>query len=453
LLPGILKGRQVQTDDAIKLRALPEWLKKSTTVASKAGSPIWTIQKVGAHYNHIVALPIPNLNDGEPLFQHFHGGRFLQLLPLLLFLRTLTEDQCWEPPPLQACLMIDDPNLHWRTYGFVNFAQITAHAQEHNYHVSFATIPLDTWFIHTPTASLFRQHRNQLSLLIHGNDHVKLELARPYSDEEQDSVLRQALWRIAKFERRSKVEVSRVMAPPHGACSERILKDMARLGFEAASISKGSLRHYNGQASWLRTLGMKPSDIIGGLPVFPRFPFSGNSQNNILLAALLHQPIIPMGHHHDIADGLKLFADLSGFINSLGPVQWTSMKRISRSRYARRLDGKILHVKMFTKYIEICVPEGVRQLLIIRSWLQGAAPSPFAWRLLGDDLEWKPHHPDEPIPVLPGQKIEIISEPPTSSLNYAKNVRKFHIWSVVRRQLTEARDRISPLRRRSQLFR
>ena len=152
------------------------------------------------------------------------------MLPLILFLRTLTEDQRWEQPPLQACFMFDDPNLHWRTYGFVDFAQIAAHAQMHNYHVCFATIPLDTWFVHKPTALLFQQYRDQLSLLIHGNDHIAQELARPYSDEELNRNLRQALRRIDEFERRSGVEVSKVMAPPHGACSESTLGEMAHLG-------------------------------------------------------------------------------------------------------------------------------------------------------------------------------------------------------------------------------
>lgn len=449
-VPSVLGGRQIRSDEAVKVMALPKWLRDVTVLASKEVSPVWAMQEVEGLQHHYIALPIPELNDGEFLFQFFHGRRFLQLLPLIIFLRILTEDPRWEQPPLQACFMFDDPNLHWRTYGFVDFAEIAAHAQMHNYKVSFATIPLDTWFVHKPTALLFQQYHAQLSLLIHGNNHIAQELARPYVGEELNRNLWQALRRIDEFERRSGVEVSKVMAPPHGACSESALRGMAQLGFEAACISKGSLSHYNGCATWLRTFGMKPCDIIGGLPVLPRFPLSGNCHNSILIAALLHQPIIPVGHHHDIADGLQLLTDLSGFVNSLGPVHWADMKGISRSHYARRLEGKIIRVRMFTKRIEVCIPEGMHQILVERPWLEGSF-LPLAWRPISDVSEWNLHHPDEPIPVLAGQKIEIVAEMPRSSLIDATTISS-HLWPVARRQLTEARDRLAPMLRRCSNF-
>ena len=46
------------------------------------------------------------------------------------------------------------------------FAEMARHAQLNDYHVSFATIPLDAWFVHMPTAELFKNHHNHLSLLI-----------------------------------------------------------------------------------------------------------------------------------------------------------------------------------------------------------------------------------------------------------------------------------------------
>jgi hypothetical protein len=75
-----------------------------------------------------------------------------------------------------------------------------------------------------------------------------------------------------------------------------------------------------------------------------------------------------------------------------------------------------------------------------------------AWKRLSESTEWYPHHPDEPIPVLPGQKIEIVSEPLTAPFIDTKNVRNFRLWPVVRRQITEARDRIAPLVRQISAF-
>ena len=448
MLPSVLAGRRIKADEAVNLMALPQLLDNMEVLASKGGAPIWAMQESVGRQHHYVAASIPELNEGEALFQHFHGNQFLSMLPLLIFLRALTGDHRWEQPPLQACFMLDDPNLHWRTYGFVDFAEISAHAQTHRYHVSFATIPLDAWFVHKPTALLFQKYRDQLSLLIHGNNHIAKELARPYMDEGISRNLSQALSRIDEFERRYGVEVSKVMAPPHGACSGRALSQMAHLGFEAACISSGSLRHYNEKAPWLRTLGMKPSDIVEGLVVFPRFRISTTCHNSILIAALLDHPIIPVGHHYDIAEGLQLFADLSGFINSLGTVHWADMKGISRSHYARRLEGNVLRVRMFTRRMEVCIPEGINQILVERPSWQQAESMPLAWKCMSDGSEWKAQLSDEPIPVLSGKKIEIASEPPAVPPFDAKNIKNFHLWPVVRRQFTEARDRLAPVLRR-----
>jgi hypothetical protein len=451
-LPSVLFDRQIRADEAVNLMALPPLYQNMKILASKAGAPVWAIKEREGQYYHYVSLTVPELNDGEFLFQYFNGKQFLQLLPFLIFLQTLTAEQHWEQPPLQACFMFDDPNLHWRTYGFVDFAQIAGHAQIHNYHACFATIPQDTWFVHKPTALLFRQYCDQLSLLIHGNDHIAQELARPQSDGERNRNLRQALRRIDRFERRSGIKVSRVMVPPHGACSESTLREMAHLGFEAACISKGSLRRYNGQADWLRTLGMSPLDIIAGLPVFQRFPLSEDYQNTILIAALLRQPIIARGHHQDVSDGLQLLADVSGFVNSLGTVRWSDMKQISRSHYTQRFEGRILRVRMLTKRIEIVVPDGITNIVVERLKLQGTETSPTAWRRSDEGPEWKFHHPDGLIPVLPRQKIEIVDELPPSSFSDASAVDKFRLWPVVRRQLTEARDRMAPVKKRVTTF-
>ncbi len=71
---------------------------------------------------------------------------------------------------------------------------------------------------------------------------------------------------------------------------------------------------------------------------------------------------------------------------------------------------------------------------------------------MNDGSEWNVHYRDEPIPVLPCQTIEIVAALPTSPSVDAKNLRNFHVWPVVRRQLVEARDRLAPLLKRVSNF-
>jgi hypothetical protein len=444
-LPSILSGRRITSDEIAGVMALPQTLGQMTVVASKKGHPVWAIHELERRSHFVVSLPIPELSAGQLLSHYFNEKDFLRLLPLIVFVRALTEDPRWEPPPLQACFMVDDPNLHWRTYGFVDFREISEHAKLHGYHMSFATIPQDAWYVHEATASLFRNSREQLSLLIHGNDHISQEFGRPYSDADVNRKLRQALRRVERLERRSGVRVARVMAPPHGACTEATLRGMARLGFESACISRGSLKRHNPNAEWLHTVGMRPADIICGLPVFPRFPFTSGCQNRILIAALLDQPIIARGHHQDFEGGLQLFADLSSFVNSFGRVHWADMQRISRSHFARRVDGNDLRIKLFTKHISIRTPEGINQILVERPWLVGNDSLPLAWKVVNDDSEWKLQRSNDPIRVVTGQEIEILAELPQLTEIDDGRSSGVGVWPIMRRQLTEARDRLAPV--------
>jgi hypothetical protein len=448
ILPSVLSGRKITVGEVAEVKALPQWLENVTMLAYKEGSPLWAVQEAKGYHHHFVSFPVPEMDEGDLLFQHFHGNKFISLIPLLIFLRILSEDRSWEPPRIQACFMFDDPNLHYKTYGFINFTDIKNHAQLFNYHVTFATIPLDSWYVHKQTAFLFRQHSNCLSLLIHGNDHVFKELGRPYSHGECRNILQQALIRTARLEKRSGVDVSRVMVPPHGACTEDVLAEMARLGFEAVCVSSGSLCKYNQQANWLFTFGLKPCEIISGLTVIPRINMNQICHNNILVAALLFQPIILRGHHHDIAEGPKLLGDLSEYINTLGNVRWGDMKSISRAHYSRKYDGNFLHIRMFTKRVEIFIPEGIDQISVEREWLKGENNEKLAWRIPGQKSDWTLVRRSDSIPAISGKVIEIISNPSQPFTIDNKHIREFHLWPLVRRNITEARDRIAPLMKR-----
>ena len=157
--------------------------------------------------------------------------------------------------------------------------------------------------------------------------------------------------------------------------------------------------------------------------------------------------IVHASRRYSHADGLQLLEELAGFVNSLGSVRWGDMKQIVRSHYARRVDGQSLWVRMLTNRIEVCEPEGTDAIRVERPWVKEAESSLLAWKRLGEDSEWKPHHSNEPIPVQPFQKIEIVGGPPTWPVIDSKNLRRLRLWPIVRRQLTEARDRIAPLLR------
>ncbi len=411
-------------------------------LARKGDDILWLHRKAGTSFVDLVAMALPNLADGDSLFQHFQRADWMRLLPILHFLQELSG---WQPPPVRACFMFDDPNLHWPRYGHVNFRELALNSERHNYHAAFATVPLDGWFVHRGTADIFRKYKSRLSLLCHGNNHTSNELAGSYSDAERQALLAQALRRIDSLERRSGVEVSRVMAAPHGACSEKMMGDMARLGFEAACISHGSLRGHNEDKEWTKRIGLAMAEIVADLPIIPRFRISSDCHTNILLAAFLNQPIIPVGHHEDVADGLGLLEDLAAFINSIGDVQWMDMKSIARSNFYTRQIGQTLHINMFSKMIQLKVPEGVAQLCIERPWLNGKDGEGLRCEENKTALPVNNIYQGEPVPVKSGSELQISSMCVNPLDPHRTAAFRIHPWVLVRRCLCEARDRVRPM--------
>jgi hypothetical protein len=445
-------------------------------LASVAGEPVWWRFGEEAAAQGASSYPLAELREGEALRDHLCAGCFMGLLPLVCFLGQLLGADGWTPPPLRASFVIDDPNLHWSSYGFLKYGELVAHAARHGYHVGFATIPLDGWLVNRRAAALVAENPAALSLLMHGNDHVARELGRLSTAAEAEAAIAQALRRIAVLERRSGIAVQRVMAPPHGACSEAALRAMFALGVEAACISRpypwrDALPAPTALAGW------HPAELVaGGLPVLPRYPI-GHPREDLALRALLGQPLILYGHHGDFAQGLDLFAQAAGDINGLGDVRWGPLGRIARGNYATRRVGEILHVRMYARRVELEVPVGVRALRIVAQTPYGGP----AWRRLlhtkgsadghangsGGAHVKEPvdDHPSgarggavgmtftdgrgvsEPVPVtaLAGIELALAPDRPLDpALLAARGARP---WPCLRRVLVEGRDRVQPLLR------
>ena len=215
-----------------------------------------------------VVLAPDELESNDSLRDSLVPGRWLSLLPLVHFLRGVTSEVGWNLPPTRALFIVDDPNLHWWSYGFMDFREVAADAENAGYHVAVATIPLDAWFVHPGVSDLFRDRRRVLSLLFHGNDHTREELNRRRTDEEAAAILAQALRRVEAMERRTQLRLSRLMVAPHGLCSEQMMRAMMLSGFEGLCYAWASPRSTDRPLA-----GWEPADFLaGGLPVLTRLP-------------------------------------------------------------------------------------------------------------------------------------------------------------------------------------
>ena len=436
-VPDPFRGRTVTTKvaESIPFLALGD---NETVLATSKQRPIWVMSEKGVAQHFRTALPLPQISSDQNFSDVFNGEHFLGMLPLLQFLRELGGSSGYRCPPLRAAFMLDDPNLHWPQYGFVNYRELAMRAQKANYHVSFATIPLDTWFVHTATADIFRQNPRRLSLLVHGNNHAKEELAQSYPNATREALLWQAVRRIERLEKRGNLRVGRVMVPPHGACSNEMLAALPRCGFESACISAGSLRAHNRAMSWTKTLGFFPSEIIEGCPVLPRWGLTGSVKNTLLVAAYLGQPMILRGHHQDLRGGVEVFDELAKFINGLGDVVWSNMTDLSRMNYLWRMEGTTCRVKPLGTIIAFKPPSEAAELII-------EAPDTsdqYVWQTVSVDGCVHATAPLEHIPLSQLGTEFLIERSALSSVTTRLTSRSpTSAWLILRRLLTEARDR------------
>jgi hypothetical protein len=409
-------------------------------LASSNRGAIWVMSRVGGVKHFRSVLPLPYISINESFHDVFNGEYFLEMLVLLQFIRGITEKAAYQNPPLRASFIIDDPNLHWPKYGFITYKNIITHAQKENYHVSFATIPLDTWFTHTATADLFRANSRRLSLLIHGNNHGKKELALDYSESMRKALLRQAILRINSLEQKANISICRVMVPPHGACSDEMLAELPKCGFESACISAGSLRAHNQEKLWTKTLGFSPSEVIQGCPVLPRWGLTGYVKNNLLIAAYLGQPMILRGHHQDLKNGPEVLDEYAKFINSLGEIFWSSMTDLSRMNYLWRTEGTKCRVKPLGRNIVFEVPNGVTEVIVESA----NTVDNCIWRLVAADGSLYKILSGEHLPLTeemgPRISLERTTLPELSS--DAIRLKSTSLVLILRRLLSEGRDRL-----------
>jgi hypothetical protein len=394
------------------------------------------------------------LGDGEFLRSHVSPGRIVGLLPLIHFLREVTAESAWTPPAGRASFVVDDPNLHWRSYGHIDYRGLARHAREHAYHIVMAMVPIDSWFADPRAARLFRENRDVLSLCFHGNDHRKHDLEQPRSHEAAVAVLSSAVRRIERFERRYGIGVSRVMVPPHEACSAATIGAMAELGFEAACTTRPYLwvdfgtppSPYNAPSVDHLLSGWRMTELMeNGFPVVLRREF--RELDDALLRRYFDQPIVLYGHAEDFAEGLGLLERAAATVNSFPDVTWMSLADLAATNFESRREGATLRVRPLARRVRVEVDPGVQELALEPpDWVGGFDHGVDA------SIDGRPVQTDDAVVRLPTDRdaagvVEIRWRPVREVTPGSVPSLPFNGGVLLRRLVSEARDRVAPLRR------
>jgi len=443
-IPRLLRGRRLRCGDRLPKDSLT---RQGVVLATASGRPVWvTIGDQGARRD-VVLQGEDWYAEEDRVFEHLKGDRLFRCIPILEWLRHTANWDKWRKPPTMACIMFDDPNLHSTRYGFISFGELLQAAKSENFSVALATVPLDGWYVNKKAVRLIGESNGRISLLLHGLHHSRKELSR---DGETLLPLRapRALRRIERIEEKFGLKFSRVMAPPHGAFSIGSMGCLASLGIEAACVSWGSIWSSNRDDAWTRLLGAHPGLLISGLGILPRFRLAEGIENQLLLSAYLNQPIIPVGHHWDVAEGLDLLKEVASFVNGLGDVLWCDTGTMARKNYLVKENGKALHVRPLSRVVDLHVEDdGLEEVIVeLENWpycdddsglevaiRQGSRRLKCEKNSSHEWVLWQPRKGDYTIEIKP--QVEGVVDPSEAEVPFSH---------LARRIASETRDRVMP---------
>ena len=185
---GAALGEAIETTDD----------ESATVLATSSGTPTWTRTGEAEH-----ALLIPaELEPREALRERLCDRRSAALLSLLHFLRERTEEIRWQPPVARACLLFDDPNLHWPSYGFVKLAELSRARSRATATTSLSPRSRSTPGSPTrrPLRALKRERGRDLAAASTATTTTAASWAGQTSEAEAIALAAQALRRVEAFE-------------------------------------------------------------------------------------------------------------------------------------------------------------------------------------------------------------------------------------------------------------
>jgi hypothetical protein len=417
-------------------------------LATADGRPVWARRAGTAGAEREVAAAVPaELGDHEYLRDHLTAGRFWSLLPLVHFLKRITRGISPRSAPLQACIVIDDPNVRWPSYGYVKFADLANDARDCGYHVAVATIPLDLVMPGHRAVGVFRELSAHLSLVVHGNDHVHRELDRPHSAGEADRMIHSATTRVARFERRVGIRVERVMCPPHGACGAYTLGALFRHGFLGLAASRPfPWDAFADQRHW-RLGGWLPAQLAGGgLPVVPRCSLD-RDLDDLVFRAFLEQPLIVYCHHADVRDGFDRFRAVAARAAPLGDISWRSLASITRRNAVWSESDGAVTVRLYSRDLRLPGLRAEAVRIEVPRIFGGGGPPRLVVNGVSQNVQSDGHGRFSlevaVRPEAPDLHVRIAT--PRSAPAPARRDWLPGAWPLARRALTESRDRALPL--------
>lgn len=317
-------------------------------------------------------------DDERDVFLHTHvqlsrssartAGRFdteyfLELAPLMIFLRYSCGRLCWHSPGHYANLTIDDPWLA-EPYGHLSYKGLLQQMDKAGFHLTIAFIPWNYDRSEEAVVSLFRDRPDRFSICFHGNDHDHYEFYKYQTNamdpmaavplDAQEIAVRQGIARMEQFKNATGLAYDRVMVFPQGIAPSESLGLLKKYNFLATfnghNVPLGS-NELNDPLFSFRPVTLAFENFAS----LDRDPAHIKSEADIAVDLFLGNSLLFYGHHDLFRRGIDAFNETAKIVNSIEPtMEWRSLDYIARRQYLERIRPDGSHdIRSFCRSIEL----------------------------------------------------------------------------------------------------
>lgn len=271
---------------------------------------------------------------------------FCSVVPLTMFISSLSDQSLWRPFETGACLIIDDPLLK-PSYGFCDFNRLLELMKAYEFTTNVAFIPWNWRRTSSSAAAFFRRENSRFSVSIHGCDHTAQEFGNT-SIDNLDGMASLAQSRMKKHEARTGIAHDSVMVFPQGVFSSQCLGVLKRNAFVAAVNTEVSPVDRSSGQTLIRDVWDVAIERYDAFPIFTR-RYASHGVANFAFDILLGKPCLIVAHHDFFRDEYAGLVDLVEKLNALNvTLAWRSLGDVIRraGRHRTRPTGT-LDVEMY----------------------------------------------------------------------------------------------------------
>ena len=327
----------------------------------------------GIHYHSLNERQFRVLYGAHPVGDHFEQPDFMEVVPLMAFMRYAAGDEAWHNDHDYANLTIDDPCLQ-EPFKHLNFADLLSHMEAHNYHTTIASVPGRCYDKGEPdVASLFLNNPDRYSLVVHGDNHDPCpEFTDAVPVEEQRALLEEALDRMDYHQAATGVPYGRVMIFPCKLAGESPLPLLKELNFIATVATQDTPLSGTTSTAWDFEMYPALMDYRNYAVVTRHW----QSTSPYPFDLFRDKPVFIYGHERDFEPGIGAYDAIADAINGLtGTVEWHSLDYILKRLYREKEedDGSVT-VRWYTNRLILTNESGTARTYHLQKEEDGTLP-------------------------------------------------------------------------------